>query len=388
LGSEDRFNIIHSFDTAERIGLGNLLPAVSHLLDHDDVNAVVVTETPSKLRPQLPTIVQFVEASLSCPISMIPTIYGLRLVNHLDLGSPVPIKFHDHRSIGSIKLQWSKAPPFSHNIKLGFSVELIRAIYLLGKSCFIRSFNPNADSFKNPLPYSPLTFFKIVHSMVERHAWIRNYIMSHEGGSPFNPVLAPPLYHLVWKTYKALLMHKPVLVYTASRSFPVHQLVSKRMQENPVQLLLVPGDHFKRHETKLGKVLCPSFFENVHCIDDLREFAKEASFLAMTMEEFKMAPFSLLLAKDHGLDKSTKLCIVDIKTSSMVFSLEFFTHFSYTEFKLPSKSESKPKAPEVKAPKKGLVVLCCLEFADRYEMDLVVRGVPINNEKGMYKRSK
>jgi len=376
---EDNFNIIHTFDTAERVGLANVLPAVNRLLVQNDVNAVVVTEIPSKRRPQLHTIANFVEASLHCPISMIPTMYGLRFVNHLDLGIPVPVKFHDHCSVGSIKLQWSRAPSFSPNIKMGFSVEIIRAIYHLAKSCFIPSFYP--DTFETPLPYTPLTFFNILRSLVERHVWIRDFMTSHESGSPFNPVLVPPFYRLAWKTFKDLLMNKPVLIYTASRSFPV-QLILKRMQQNPVQLLLVGGDHFKRHDTKPGKVLPPAFFVNANCVDDVRRAVKEPQYTAMTMDEWKVPQFSLLLAKDHGLDKSAKLCIVDIKTSTMVFSLDFFAHFSYMDSTPPSAELSKPKVPEVKAPKKGLVVLCCLELADRYEMDLVVRGVSITNEKG------
>ena len=204
---------------------------------------------------------------------------------------------------------------------------------------------------------------------------------SHEGGSPFNPVLVPPFYRLAWKTFKDLLMNKSVLIYTASRSFPV-QLILKRMQQNPVQLLLVGGDHFKRHDTKPGKVLPPAFFENAHCVDDVRRAVKEPQYTAMTMDEWKVPQFSLFLAKDHGLDKATRLCIVDIKTSAMVFSLDFFTHFSYMDSTPPSAELSKPKVSEVKAPKKGLVVLCCLELADRYEMDLVVRGVSITNGKG------
>jgi len=204
-GCEDRFNIIHCFDMVERVGLANFLPPVRSLLLHEDLNAILVTEITSKQRPQLSKPTKFVEASLHCPISMIPTLYGFRLANHLDLGSPVPIKFHDNFSVGSIKLQWHRAPSFSTNIKLGFSVDLIRAIVRLAKSCFISSYNPKPVSYQVLWPYSPLTFFNLVHSLAERHACIRDYATSHEGASSLNFVLVSPFYQPVWKTFKDMM---------------------------------------------------------------------------------------------------------------------------------------------------------------------------------------
>ena len=171
---EDRYHVVHCSDAVERIGLANILPlAYKFLLDED---AVLVLEIP-KLPTNLPSVSDFVEFCFRCPISMMPTMYGFRLANHVQLGSPVPVKFHDSKSFGSIKLLWHKAPSFSSSIKLAVSAELHTAIILLSKCCFIPSYTSSSSekSQTQLLPYSPLTFYNVIHSLVERCAWIEDY---------------------------------------------------------------------------------------------------------------------------------------------------------------------------------------------------------------------
>ena len=105
-------------------------------------------------------------------------------------------------------------------------------------------------------------------------------------------------------------------------------------------------------------------------------------FSAVKMDEFDLLPFSLFLAKDHGLDTSTKFCIVDTDSSTMIFWLDFFTHFSFTDFSEERENLAETNSPKVKSFKQGLSVVCCLEYSDRYEMDVAVRGVKINAETG------
>ena len=176
-------------------------------------------------------------------------------------------------------------------------------------------------------------------------------------------------------------MKQPVLIFKANRSSPLQQLW-KRKQKNLVQLLLVPAEDFKRYDTNPGKFLPYPFYKNAHCLDDVRNSKKKANFCAMTMEEFDHQLFSLVLTKDHGLDSSIKLCIIDIKTSSMIFSVDFFSNFSYVDFKQDiSKNESEKTMAETNL-SNGLRVLCCLEYSDRYEVDFSVRGFKVTTEKG------
>ena len=253
---EDRFHVVHCSDTGERIGLANILPvATNFLLDKD---SVLVLEVP-KLPLKLPTVAKFVEFSLRCPISMMPTVYGFRLANHVELGSPVPVNFHDFKSAGSIKLLWHKAAPFSGNMKLGVSSELIKATILLAKCCFTPCYTPNASEVQ--LPYTPLTFFNVVHSLLERCGWIRDYLTLQEGCSPLSPMMVTPFYRLAWKTYKDFLMDQPVLVFTATRSFPFKKL-AKLKQMSPVSCSSFQAT-ISSATTRNWEKCCPSHFSAV-----------------------------------------------------------------------------------------------------------------------------
>ena len=385
LSAKNKFQVIHCYNTTDQVGLANLLPVANRLLVEGDPDAVVVTESASWKRAgdgHL-TVGSFLESSLCCPISMIPMMYGLRLGNHLDLGSTVPIEFHDHRSTGTVKLQWHKTPS-SLNIKMGFSSELVEATIQLAKCCFIPSYTTNAVSTidLSPLPYSPMTFYNIIRSLLERSIWTKDYLSPHEPCSPLNPIMVPSFFRLVWKSIKAWLMNQSVLFLTATNTFP-HKAILKWKQKSPVQLLLISAEEFKIYDTKPGKVLPQSFFKNSHCIDDLK-WSNNGFFSATTIDTFELSPFSLLLAKDHGLNTSTMFCIIDIKTSTVIFSLDFFSHFSCTSFELTSdrpNDEYKSTQKEVSL-SDGLNVLCCLEFFDRYELDLAVRSKSKFKETG------
>ena len=194
--------------------------------------------------------------------------------------------------------------------------------------------------------------------------------------------MVTPFYRLAWKTYKALMMQQPLLLFTASRTFPMKKIYLNQNQRFPVQLLLISGNDFKRHDTNLGKVLPESFFREAHCIDDVTWLERKRDFSAVTLSDFDVPPLSLFLAKDHKLDTSTKFCIVDIETSALIFSLDFFPHFSYVNLSDVQLEQSEPNSPVEVEMSKGLNVVCCLELADRYEVEVAIRGVQVNTATG------
>ena len=97
------------------------------------------------------------------PISMIPTFYGVRLVNH-SLGSSNPVNFHDFIHASRVRRQ--KTLSYSTNVKLGFSSEMTRTMVSLSKACFIPSYT--ADVTKQQLPYTPATYFYVLHALMSR----------------------------------------------------------------------------------------------------------------------------------------------------------------------------------------------------------------------------
>ena len=121
---KNRFQIIYSFDLAERVGLAKLIPATIGSLAEDDPDAVLVTGTQTLGSPITSTVAEYLQKSLQCPISMIPTVYDAILKNHSQLGRPISAKVNEFASKDNINLTWTKAPPFSNNVKLALSPAL------------------------------------------------------------------------------------------------------------------------------------------------------------------------------------------------------------------------------------------------------------------------
>ena len=73
----------------------------------------------------------------SCSLSMVPTIYGMRLTNHFILGSPSPVKLHEKIAKDQfLILKWQNVTDFAGNFKLDFSPVLRNAIDKLAASRF------------------------------------------------------------------------------------------------------------------------------------------------------------------------------------------------------------------------------------------------------------
>lgn len=94
---KNEFHVIHCADLADRVGLANVLVATNGCLIQDDPDALLLTETSCwvnhhVLEKEDPSVAEYVEQALCCPLTMIPTFYGLRQIDHLDLGSPACIQ--------------------------------------------------------------------------------------------------------------------------------------------------------------------------------------------------------------------------------------------------------------------------------------------------------
>ena len=135
-----------SLEQLTPLELANVLPVAARLMINDNPNAVLVTEADAWHGFRGPEfIVTYVEKALCCPISMIPTVYGMRLMDHLQLGCSVPAKFHDSKLANAFILKWQKALPYSTNIKLSSSEYLMRAMLSLASISFVDSFITNDE---------------------------------------------------------------------------------------------------------------------------------------------------------------------------------------------------------------------------------------------------
>jgi hypothetical protein len=115
------FDIIDCSCLADQVGLVNLIIGSSKKLA-DTPEAVLLTES-SNWNLLGMNALDYVEKTLCSPLSMIPTIYGLRLKNHIELESSEPT-FKSYVGY-AVKLWWQKALPF-RNVVPSLSPELSR----------------------------------------------------------------------------------------------------------------------------------------------------------------------------------------------------------------------------------------------------------------------
>ena len=133
----NKFHVIYTFDLADRhAGLANLIPAALDCLSIENPQSLLLTETTAWVKLENPTVSEFVEISLGCPLSLVPTLYGVRLVNHHRLGSPDCLKLHDFLFTKPVTLQGLRAPAYSDNVVMGISPSFKMALERLAELCF------------------------------------------------------------------------------------------------------------------------------------------------------------------------------------------------------------------------------------------------------------
>lgn len=166
-GTLEKFDVIECSNVADHTGLANLVNAISLRLS-DSPKAMLITQSMYWCAKFL-SVQQYVEHELCCSINFIPTMYGLRLEDHIELGSLVPDALRSPNCY-PVQLCWKKAPEF-RNLHLAYSPDLNNCLEQLAYRCF--SVNgplktcKDQDEF-NWLFYTPNTFNFIVDSISQR----------------------------------------------------------------------------------------------------------------------------------------------------------------------------------------------------------------------------
>ena len=163
----NKFEVIVSYLT-DVVGLANIVNACSKILsDHPEANFFTSTTNWTNLAP---TIEEYVEKALCSPLSLIPTYYGLRLVDHVELGASalVNLRLPQH----PFSLYWKKAPLY-RNTSLTLCTTMITFLEDLTRICFdrrtlrrISGLLPGDEC--GMLMYSPRTFYYVMSAMMER----------------------------------------------------------------------------------------------------------------------------------------------------------------------------------------------------------------------------
>ena len=327
---KNKMHVIHCSSNIVNVsGLANVLPIVSSCLTSEMPEAVLVTEC-NFFREEIkkPTLDQYVESELFCPLTMIPTVYGLKLLDHVRLGSSVCCTLHDHFVISvPITLKWNKAQfNYSNNIRLEVSPALKKFVSTLVDNCFILN---NVSCFSPPvkdpfwtlfmqnhllesriLRYTPLTFFNVIEPFFNRFNWVDGATKS------LIEQCLPPPYRLALKSLQQWMNGEEVLLFYdsaikncmfADYTRTMAGLTSKSpIKFADVIFVLKTLDRNNEKNYQAGGKVDEYFFTNSHYVFNLNW--KQSEEIAL----------SFLLAKDHDLDSTTKFFIIDSR-SKMIF---------------------------------------------------------------------
>ena len=166
---EDKFDVVDCSYLPDVVGLANIVNACSVKLA-DNQEARLFTEIQNWEDVDAGSVQRYIEIALCSPWSMIPTIYGMRLVENIELGlSTLP---NIHRAINPVHLCWQRVPQ-PRNLAFSASPALHSCLQQLCDQCYDMVV-PRDDVGLLPgdtcgmLSYSPLTLHYVMNSMNQR----------------------------------------------------------------------------------------------------------------------------------------------------------------------------------------------------------------------------
>ena len=367
--SPHQFDIIDTSNLSDHIGPVNVINATARQLRSE--RSVLFTE--SMLWGNVaPDLAQYVEELLCCPLPLIPTIYGLRLIDSIELGSETLGLF---RSViaSSSRLRWKKALPFD-GVQLSISPILKECLEQLKNICYLMpsAFPSNVQKSRTSCgmaSYSPLTFHYVLSDLIRRGG-VGPTLMS-----TFFSAL-PPVYRKANETTRAWAEHRPVSRVKVVLPFG---LMEKSLFDRVIltgtpvlRLFLVPSSDFV--SGALGSLSFSKFFDlnstETHFIDNLNLSLKLKS-----DGEIHLAEFTFLL-EDCSLLESHCGLVFGQELAVPIFIIGRFAERQYSvePFDQPY-PWTMEKAPEEGSPAiSKLISESCQESENGYSIRLKINS--------------
>jgi hypothetical protein len=347
----NKFHVIDCSDFLDHVGLANLVVACCQKLS-DNPNAIFYTEIMTDRHHSANTIV---EKSLGAPLSMIPTIYGLRLADHVELRDSA-IDYLRCKTLQSgrpVNLCWQKVPPFQ-NIKLVPSPDLNRCLITkLAKLCHLTTFSKLASptsSVGSEIYYTPLTFNYILDSMNRR--------LGHDCWVPVPDLLdIAPQFILARKTLEDWKNGKKMKKLSAV----IQSIVKSNEEPSPLlRLVFVRKACFVLSRDLSGP--------DVHFIDNFELEFKHTS------KGIELETVSFLLAGDHGFFDETYAAIVVNSINGMpLLFLEPFKSMRVEEYLVPYPiDQRKSQLPLDPKEQMYMKVESCIESEEQYTLRIAI----------------
>ena len=357
---KEKFQVVHCTSTLlHQIGLANV-PSCRNVLASSDSVLLTNFNLPYVERRWKFSALEYIETCLCCPLSLIPTLYGVKLTNHLLLGSPYPIQLHDKIEKNElITLKWQQSPGYSKNISLVISPILETAIKRLAAARFNSEYEFCCG---HPL----YTYHFILQSLSSRCTLLeRDILHSDRFLADVNSV-----FRLLWQTEKAWMKGEEVVRYSLSRiRSETAELPPTIYNFMAVPSSVPPGVYLKQEYINwIGS-----------CQQKIGNTTVTRHIATMQIDDLKDPSLSVLLEKNHQ-PRNLTLFITKAKGTSIPITAEFRDLRSeVTSNRYPFKLQSAVPQPELAV---GLRVLKCSEVTDSYQLEISVDGVKINDAKG------
>ncbi len=386
-----KFDVIESSMLAKEIGLSNVITACNGLLA-DHLEAVLLTTTFVLLDSEYLSIEKYLEAVLCCPISMIPTIYGLRLAHHVKLGLSSPnIEEYDRR------ISWKKAMKTFENVVLSQSPVINQCLDRLAKKCFAPKYSvcysPASNDDETELEcheirwYSPLTFHYVVSSMMHRIAGSCSWLPNVYGN-------VSPAFQLAKTTQEAWRNGQPILKLTAkfdlNSSTNDSTYYSEKLLAHPLlRFVLVPfeGEFIQWQKGLLAQLSLLAIcglakeaeelfsarfqntisFPNVHAIDNFHFQLKNTS-------DGNKATVTFLLPPDHGLGKTHFGLLFEAVLDLPIFLFKSVESMEKEVFSQPHPFDLKGCKLLFEQEKSLITLDSCVEYEDEYHLKIQVKS--------------
>ena len=356
---KNRFQVIDTSNLADHVGLVNLIYTATDCLE-DSPDSLLFSESMT-WKSLKSSVADYIETCLCCPISMIPTLYGVRLVNHVRLGNPVP--FDALRMTTSpVSLVWQNVPVYSANIRLEISPAVLRFTSQLQSICFFRpEVNPYPMENCAIIINTPMTFFYVVQSLINRYNWQNSVELL------LKPVI-PERFKLAWKTQQEWFTGKEVLQYQLK--FP--NALPARTINPGLRLLIIPSPEVIKFCVSLGSCFPELLIKGAQYVDNIQFVTTKNS--DGNVDNFFL---SFLLPKNHGLSAGDWVYLVDGKSSTIIIPVGCLATFNESVVK-----NNFPSGLNRAASSRAVKIVSCSESESQYKLNIILKEAKLNTNYG------
>lgn len=367
------FDVIDCSSLSDTVGLLNLIVGSSKKLA-DTPEAIILTES-TNWQDLTISAVEYVEEALCSPLSMIPTLYGLKLANHIELGSSLPT--FECFLLYSIKLCWKRASPF-RNVVPSPSPEMSRWFQELAKKCFLVG-EGWTDKFRNENPkkscgmlcYTPLSFSYAVNSMIQR--------VGGDFLKDIEKLELPSIFRLTWRTFESWKNNEIVMKFSAVlKGSPFQNFLLKRLIElrkTPVlRLMLIPKNEVHCYDQCVSEIRSQQRpwlkIPNAHVIENFEMDVQKTSdgYISKTVVSF-------LLVSNHGIENTHCAVLFELMTGVPIVNSGLVSAMRVTKYdhSFPWNSRVPTVLPHLSAVR--MDVNSCNEDPYQYAVEIMIECV-------------